>query len=149
MKEAKKAFHEQVAENLIEQLKKGVAPWQKPWKPGDLLTILPMNPTSGKRYRGINSLNLMSRAYTDPRWLTYKQAAALNAQVRKGEKSTLVQYWKFTEEHIKKDDSGNPVLNNEGQPIKEQVRLERPRVFYASVFNAEQVDNLPELDIIS
>ena len=28
MKEAKKAFHEQVAENLIEQLKKGVAPWQ-------------------------------------------------------------------------------------------------------------------------
>ncbi|MBX3618050.1 zincin-like metallopeptidase domain-containing protein [Nitrosomonas sp.] len=147
MKEAKKAFHEQVAENLIEQLKKGVAPWQKPWKPGDLLTILPMNPTSGKRYRGINSLNLMGRAYTDPRWLTYKQAVSLGAQVRKGEKSTLVQYWKFTEEHIKKDDSGNPVLNSEGKPIKEQVRLERPRVFYAAVFNAEQVDNLPELDI--
>ena len=147
MKEAKKAFHEQVAENLIEQLKKGVAPWQKPWKPGDLLAALPVNPTTGKRYRGINSLNLMSRAHTDPRWLTYKQAAALNAQVRKDEKSTLVQYWKFTDERIKKDDSGNPVLNNEGQPIKEQVRLERPRVFYASVFNAEQVDNLPELDI--
>ncbi|MER0170193.1 MAG: DUF1738 domain-containing protein [Nitrosomonas sp.] len=145
MKEAKKAFHEQVAENLIEQLKKGVAPWQKPWEPGDLLAALPVNPTTGKRYRGINSLNLMSRAYTDPRWLTYKQAAALNAQVRKGEKSTLVQYWKFTEEHIKKDDSGNPVLNSEGHPIKEQVRLERPRVFYAAVFNAEQVDNLPEL----
>ncbi|MBS0425123.1 MAG: DUF1738 domain-containing protein [Proteobacteria bacterium] len=147
MKEAKKAFHEQVAENLIEQLKKGVAPWQKPWKPGDLLAVLPVNPTTGKRYRGINSLNLMSRAYTDPRWLTYKQAAALNAQVRKGEKSTLVQYWKFTDERIKEDNSGNPALNSEGNPIKEQVRLERPRVFYASVFNAEQMDNLPELDI--
>jgi len=147
MKDTKKAFHEQVAENLIEQLKKGVAPWQKPWKPGDLLAALPVNPTTGKRYRGINSLNLMSRAYTDPRWLTYKQAAALNAQVRKGEKSTLVQYWKFTDERIKEDDNGNPVLNSEGQPIKEQVRLERPRVFYASVFNAQQMDNLPELDI--
>ncbi|MDV6342499.1 zincin-like metallopeptidase domain-containing protein [Nitrosomonas sp. Is35] len=147
MKEAKKAFHEQVAENLIEQLKKGAAPWQKPWKPGDLLAALPINPTTGKRYRGINSLNLMSRAYTDPRWLTYKQAISLGAQVRKGEKSTLVQYWKFTEEHIKKDDNGNPVLNSEGNLIKEQVRLERPRVFYASVFNAEQMDNLPELDI--
>ncbi|MER0204511.1 MAG: DUF1738 domain-containing protein [Nitrosomonas sp.] len=147
MKDSKKAFHEQVAENLIEQLKKGVAPWQKPWEPGDLLAALPVNPTTGKRYRGINSLNLMSRAHTDPRWLTYKQAISLGAQVRKGEKSTLVQYWKFTEEHIKKDDSGNPVLNNEGQPIKDQVRLERPRVFYASVFNAEQVDNLPELSI--
>jgi putative DNA primase/helicase len=147
MREAKKVFHEQIAENLIEQLKKGVAPWQKPWKPGDLLAVLPVNPTTGKRYRGINSLNLMSLAYTDPRWLTYKQAVNIGAQVRKGEKSTLVQYWKFTEEHIKKDDNGNPVLNNEGQPIKEQVRLERPRVFYAAVFNAEQMDNLPELSI--
>jgi len=147
MKEAKKAFHEQVAENLIEQLKKGVAPWQKPWKPGDLLAVLPMNPATGKRYRGINSLNLMSRAYTDPRWLTYKQAVSLGAQVRKGEKSTLVQYWKFTDERIKTDDNNNPVLNSEGNPIKEQVRLERPRVFYAAVFNAQQMDNLPELDI--
>ncbi|SDX21413.1 zincin-like metallopeptidase domain-containing protein [Nitrosomonas oligotropha] len=147
MKEAKKAFHEQVAENLIEQLKKGVAPWQKPWKPGDLLATLPVNPTTGKRYRGINSLNLMSLAYTDPRWLTYKQAINIGVQVRKGEKSTLVQYWKFAEEHIKKDDNGNPVLNSEGNPIKEQVRLERPRVFYAAVFNAQQMDNLPELDI--
>jgi len=147
MKEAKKAFHEQVAENLIEQLKKGVAPWQKPWEPGDLLAVLPMNPTTGKRYRGINSLNLMSRAYTDPRWLTYKQAISLGAQVRKGEKSTLVQYWKFTDERIKIDDNNNPVLNTEGQPIKEQVRLERPRVFYAAVFNAQQMDNLPELSI--
>ncbi|PTQ87294.1 zincin-like metallopeptidase domain-containing protein [Nitrosomonas ureae] len=147
MKEAKKAFHEQVAENLIEQLKKGVAPWQKPWKPGDLLAALPVNPTTGKRYRGINSLNLMSRAYTDSRWLTYKQAINIGAQVRKGEKSTLVQYWKFTDERIKTDDNNNPVLNSEGNPIKEQVRLERPRVFYAAVFNAQQMDNLPELDI--
>jgi putative DNA primase/helicase len=147
MKEAKKAFHEQVTENLIEQLKKGVAPWQKPWEPGDLLAALPVNPTTGKCYRGINSLNLMSLAYTDPRWLTYKQAINIGAQVRKGEKSTLVQYWKFTDERIKTDDDNNPVLNTEGQPIKEQVRLERPRVFYAAVFNAEQVDNLPELSI--
>ncbi|MEK7792652.1 MAG: zincin-like metallopeptidase domain-containing protein, partial [Pseudomonadota bacterium] len=147
MKEAKKAFHEQVAENLIEQLKKGAAPWQKPWEPGDLLAVLPMNPTTDKRYRGINSLNLMSRAYTDPRWLTYKQAVSLGAQVRKGEKSTLVQYWKFTDENIKTDDNNNPVLNSEGNPIKEQVRLERPRVFYAAVFNAQQMDNLPELSI--
>ena len=147
MKEAKKVFHEQVAENLIEQLRKGVAPWQKPWEPGDLLAVLPVNPTTGKRYRGINSLNLMSRAYTDPRWLTYKQAISHGVQVRKGEKSTLVQYWKFTDERIKTDDNNNPVLNSEGNPIKEQVKLERPRVFYAAVFNAQQMDNLPELDI--
>ncbi len=93
MKEAKKAFHEQVAENLIEQLKKGVAPWQKPWEPGDLLAVLPVNPTTGKRYRGINSLNLMSRAYTDPRWLTYKQAVSLGAQVRKKHARAILEIY--------------------------------------------------------
>ena len=142
-----KAFHEQVAENLIAQLKQGSAPWQKPWQPGNPLLTLPNNPTTGKRYRGINALHLMSQGRTDPRWLTYKQASSLNAQVRKGEKSTLIQYWKFADERIKKDDNGNPVLNSEGKPVKEQVRLERPRVFYTTVFNAEQIDNLPQLKI--
>ena len=147
MKPIKKAFHEQVAENLIEQLKQGTAPWQKPWKPGDPLLTLPHNPTTGKRYRGINTLNLMSRPYTDPRWLTFKQAVSIGAQVRKGEQGTQVQYWKFTEDRTQKDDSGNIVADSEGKQIKEQVKLERPRAFYATVFNAEQIDNLPQLEI--
>jgi antirestriction protein ArdC len=145
MEKIKKTFHEQIAENLIEQLKKGTAPWQKPWQPGDPLLTLPNNPTTGKNYKGINVLQLMCQGRTDPRWLTYKQAVNFGAQVRKGEKSTLVQHWKFADERIKKDDNGNPVLDSEGKQIKEQVKLERPRVFYASVFNAEQIDNLPKL----
>lgn len=145
MKIPKKSFHEQVAENLIEQLKKGTAPWQQPWKPGDLQATLPFNPTTQKRYRGINSLNLISQGYTDPRWLTYKQAEGAGAQVRKGQKSTPVQYWLFAEERIKTDEQGVPMLDNDAQPIKEHVKLERPKVFYAAVFNAEQIDNLPEL----
>ncbi len=147
MKPVKKAFHEQVAENLIEQLKQGTAPWQKPWKPGDPLLTLPHNPTTGKRYRGINTLNLMSRSYSDPRWLTFKQAVSIGAQVRKGEQGTQVQYWKFTEDRIQKDANGNIVADSEGQHIKEQVKLERPRAFYATVFNGEQIDNLPQLEI--
>lgn len=147
MDTSRKAYHEQVAESLIAQLKQGTAPWQKPWQPGDPLWSFPHNPTTQKRYRGINALYLMSKGYADPRWLTYKQAAAMDAQVRKGEKSTWIQYWKFTDERIKQDDSGKPVLDGNGQPLKEIVRLERPRVFYASVFNAEQIDNLPELVI--
>lgn len=147
MKTIKKAFHEQVAENLIKQLKKGTAPWQKPWKPGDPLTGLPHNPTTGNRYKGINALQLMSQPYLDTRWLTYKQAEGQGAQVRKGEKSTLIQYWKFTDERLKKNENGSPVMDSEGKPVKIQVKLERPRVFYASVFNGEQIDNLPELII--
>ena len=30
----------QVADEIMEQIKAGVAPWQKPWKPGRLLPVL-------------------------------------------------------------------------------------------------------------
>lgn len=145
--EPKKPFHEVVAEKLIEQLKAGTAPWQKPWQPGEPNSLMPMNPTTGKRYRGINAIHLMAQGRNDSRWMTYKQAAAASAQVRKGEKGTPVQYWKFSEEQDKLDDQGRPVRNANGEKIKETVRLERPRVFFATVFNGEQIDGLPPQQI--
>ena len=141
----RKPFHETVAENLIEQLKAGTAPWQKPWEPG-LHGYMPMNPTTGKRYKGINAIYLMAQDRSESRWMTYKQAQAVGAQVRRGEKGTTVQYWKFSEEQDKLDDNGKPVLDGEGKRVKETVLLERPRVFFATVFNGEQVDGLPPLE---
>ena len=145
MADTKKAFHEQVAEKLIEQLRQGTAPWQRPWEAGEAASLLPINPTTGKRYRGINTIQLMSQGRVDQRWLTYKQAAAAGAQVRKGEHGTAIQYWKFSEEQTRTDESGKPVLDAHGQPVKVEVRLERPRVFFATVFNAEQIDGLPPM----
>lgn len=143
--EAKTLFHEKVAEKLIEKLKEGTAPWQKPWAAGDPGALLPINPTTGKRYRGINAILLMSQGFSDQRWMTYKQAAAAEAQVRKGETGTPIQYWKFTEEQTRHDASGAPVLDAKGEPVKDTVKLERPRVFFATVFNADQIDGLPAL----
>lgn len=143
--EPKKPFHEVVAEKLIEQIKAGTAPWQRPWEPGQPNAYLPFNPTTDKRYKGINAIHLMAQGRSDGRWMTYKQADAVGAQVRKGEKGTPVQYWKFSEEQDKLDENGRPVLNEKGQPVKETVMLERPRVFFATVFNAEQIDGLPLL----
>ncbi len=146
MADKRKAFHEQVAEKLIEQLKQGTAPWQKPWQPGEPGAGIPINPVTGKRYRGINILQLMMQERTDQRWLTYKQAEAAGAQVLKGEKGTSIQYWKFSEEQTITDEAGRPVLDDQGQPRKGQLPLERPRVFFATVFNAEQVEGLPPLE---
>ncbi|WP_242695265.1 zincin-like metallopeptidase domain-containing protein [Shewanella sp. 4t3-1-2LB] len=143
----KKPFHVIVAEKLIAQLEEGVAPWQKPWVPGKSSQSLPFNPTTGKRYKGINTLNLMAQGYDDPRWMTYEQAKKQDAQVMKGERSTLVQYWKFTEEQKVLDDNGNPIMDENGKPKTFTVQLERPKVFFASVFNAEQIDGLPPLEI--
>ncbi|AGH55363.1 zincin-like metallopeptidase domain-containing protein [Legionella pneumophila] len=142
---SKKSFHEMIAERLIQQLKQGTAPWQRPWEPGAPNAFIPMNPFTGKRYKGINAIALMAQDYRDPRWMTYKQAEETQGQVRKGEKGSAIQYWKFTEEQIKKDEQGKPILDAHGKTIKIEIRLERPRVFYATVFNAEQIDGLPPL----
>jgi putative DNA primase/helicase len=141
----KKPFRERVAEKLIEHLEQGTAPWQRPWEGGQPSSFMPLNPTTGKRYKGINAMFLMAQGYSDQRWMTYKQAESAGAQVRKGERGTSVQYWKFHEEAIRRDAAGQPVLDAPGKPATYSVELERPRVFFATVFNGEQIEGLPEL----
>ena len=138
-------FIKQTADKIIKSLKNGTAPWIKPWKADELNNTLPYNPTTNKSYNGINSINLMLAGYDDPRWLTYKQAQSINAQVRKGEKSTLIQYWQFSEFIDKLDKNGNKVVDKNGEIQKIEVKLERPKVFFANVFNANQIDNMPKL----
>lgn len=138
-------FHEAVATKLIRQLQQGCAPWQKCWQPSEPGVLLPMNPVTGKRYQGINALQLMSQDRHDPRWMTYKQAAGIGAQVGKGEKGTPIQYWQFSEARAKADPLGNPVRDAQGRIVTEDMPLERPRVFLAIVFNASQIDGLPPM----
>lgn len=139
-----KEYAEEVAGRIIEQLRQGTAPWQKPWQPGELR--LPYNAATGKEYRGMNTIWLHMQGYGDPRWMTYKQAEAAGAQVRKGSRGTRIIYWKFHDEQPMKDEQGRPVLDGDGNPRKIRVELERPRVFTAVVFNAEQIEGLPALE---
>lgn len=141
----KKPFHEVVAEELIRQLEAGTAPWQKPWSTAAGVGFLPINPLTGGTYKGINAIHLMAQGRSDSRWLTYKQAITMDAQVRKGERGTQIQYWKFEDLKPALDAAGNPVKDDKGHPVQISIKLESPRVFYATVFNAEQVDGLPVL----
>ncbi len=134
-------FRTQVAEELIRHIEAGTAPWQKPWKP-NFIRSAPFNPASGASYRGINAWWLDLQGRGDPRWMTYRQAAAAGAQVRKGEKGTLVEYWKWSDRVPMVDADGQPVLNGDGQQRHQDVRLARPKVFHAVVFNAGQIDGL-------
>jgi antirestriction protein ArdC len=144
-REPKVPYYEQVANKLIEQLEAGTAPWQKPWAPGTL--HLPHNPVSGTRYKGSNALWLAMQGRADPRWMTYKQSQSVGAQVRRGEKGTLVQYWKFSDQVPVKDARGKLVRDGEGNKVYRTLELEKPKVFSASVFNAEQIDGLPPLEV--
>ena len=134
-----------VADALVAQLREGTAPWQKPWRPGT--DFLPYNPTTGDRYHGMNAMWLLvvgsARGYDDTRWMTYRQAQAEDAQVRKGEKGTVIQFWKWCGEEPARDGDGRPVVDEAGRTTKQLVEYARPRVFSAVVFNATQIDGLP------
>jgi putative DNA primase/helicase len=143
---AKSDYVENVAASIIEQLKQGTAPWIKPWKPGE--RFMPYNPTTGNEYHGMNAIWLLSvsesRGYNDARWMTFRQAQEEGAQVQKGEKGTPIQYWKWQGMEPKLDADGKPVLDEEGKPVRVMVRYQKPRVWSAVVFNASQMDGLPE-----
>lgn len=141
--EANKArdFRQDLTNTIVGLIESGTAPWQKPWSPDDAgqALSLPFNATTGRAYRGANSVYLMARQMqmgsVDPRWCTYKQAQAQGWQVRKGEKGTTVEYWQFDREEER--------LREDGSTEKVNVRLSQPRVFYATVFNAHQIDGIP------
>jgi antirestriction protein ArdC len=137
----KQSFSESVAQRLIDQIEQGTAPWQRRSEPGGY--PLPFNPTSGTRYKGINLVVLLAQERGDQRWMTYKQAQAEGYQVRRGEKATQIQYWKFELERQRKDSTGKPILDHDGQPEIDVIQLPKPQVFLAYVFNAAQIDGIP------
>ena len=136
-------FARRLADKLIEQLKARTAPWQQDWAEGQRSS--PYNPTTRKRYRGINILALMATGRSDPRWMTYRQAQAQGWQVRRGEKGTQIQHWIWEETRTGLGKDGNLELDKDENAIKDLVRLSRPKVMAAAVFNAEQIDGIPGL----
>lgn len=111
-----------VTDRIIELLEKGTVPWQKPWVGGDFQA--PKNLTSGKAYRGVNVLLLGCSGFSSPYWVSYKQAQDRGGQVRKGESSSLVTFWKMFEK----------VESGEKKVI--------PMLRYYRVFNVEQCDGI-------
>lgn len=125
-------------------LEAGTSPWQKPWKPAR--SSAPFNPATGTVYRGINRIITMMAGYDDPRWMTYQQARAAGYQVRRGEKGTHIAHYRWTLEKDRLDENGKPVLDADGKPEKETIRLQRPIVSLHSIFNVAQIDgDIPPL----
>jgi len=129
------------ADRIVEQIEKGTAPWQKPWRPGEV--FLPRNVATGKTYQGGNALNLaaagLDRGYQDPRWGTFNQIKELGGSVRKGEHGARIVY----ADHLRvpvKDGAGQPVKDAEGR----QQYAETGRIFMRqyTVFNVEQTKGL-------
>ena len=139
------AYYRKVADHLIDQIERGTAPWTQAWLPGE--KAMPRNVSTGKAYRGGNSVWLASvaemRGYQDERWGTYKQVQDLGGQVRRGQRGASILFWQWETRKLARDGGGRPVLDEEGKPVYEAVPLERPRSYPYTVFNAEQCNGLP------
>jgi antirestriction protein ArdC len=124
-----------ITNRIITDLEQGTKPWTKPWNAehaaGRITRPLRHNATP---YRGINVLVLWieaeERGYACPIWMTYKQAAELGGQVRKGEHGATVVY----ADRFKKTET-----NDDGQTVEQEI----PFMKGYAVFNCEQIAGLP------
>jgi antirestriction protein ArdC len=97
MKTERTDVYERVTGRIIADLEQGVRPWLKPWNGNNAANriTLPLR-QCGAPYRGINVLLLwgevMKKGYTSPKWMTFRQAAELGANVRNGEHGSRVVY---------------------------------------------------------
>jgi antirestriction protein ArdC len=124
-----------VTSQIIDAIEAGAGTWHMPWHTSGRFAFSPINAASKKPYRGINVVCLwaatQSKGYERGEWATYTQWQERGAQVRKGEKATLVVFWKFANGSAETQD------DNEEHPATNS-RLLFTRGY--SVFNAAQVD---------
>ncbi len=132
----------EISERIIAALEAGTPPWRKPWTGQGGSAAFPLRAT-GEAYRGINVLMLWLEAaekgYASPYWMTYRQAQELGGQVRKGERSALVVKYGLIE-RSGEESEGRGGENGAGEPKDER----RAYLKAYRVFNADQVDGLPE-----
>lgn len=125
-----------VTDRIISDLEKGIRPWARPWSAAHTEGRItrPLRHT-GQPYRGINILMLwadaLDKGFNSDIWMTYKQAAEMQAHVRKGEHGSLVVYAdKFTK--TEKAENGD------------DTEREIPFMKAYTVFSVEQIEGLPE-----
>ncbi|NCA76924.1 MAG: DUF1738 domain-containing protein [Alphaproteobacteria bacterium] len=111
----KSEIYAAITEKIIANLE-SCGSWQQMWR-----TVLPVS-LNGHVYRGINRLMLANDRFQSRVYGTFQQIRANGGQVRKGEKSTLVVFWKRLK-------STDPVT------LEEKTKY---LLRYYHVFNSEQ-----------
>src|SRR5260370_11661056 len=105
-----------VTSQIVNAIEQGVSNWRMPWHTSGKFAFSPINVTSKKPYRGINTVCLWAAAqakgYERGEWATYQQWQERKAQVRKGEKATTVVFWKFANNTADSQDGDERVSNS-------------------------------------
>lgn len=130
-----------VTNQILDLLKQGIAPWRAEWSTG-----APKNFVTNREYRGYNALFLSFeqtfKQWSNPYYLTFRQAQERGWHVRKGEKANMVIFWKPATQSEPEDEE------EEAEEAQEEEPQERPRarpvLRYYYVFNLDQIEGIPE-----
>ena len=107
-----------VTDRIIAQMEQGIIPWHKPW----VACGSAISRSTGKPYSLLNQM-LLGRP---GEYVTFKQCQQEGCKVKKGEKASMVVFWKWIEE---KD------------PETEEVK-QIPFLRYYNVFHIDQCEGL-------
>jgi antirestriction protein ArdC len=131
LSESKLSVYEAVTAQIIAAIETGAGVCRMPWQSGIVHLAMPINAATDMPYHGVNVVALWAQAvtkqYVTGHWASYQQWRKLGAQVRGGERGSLIIFYKDLE-----CDPGDQA----------DTDADRPRFVIRSshVFNAEQVD---------
>ena len=117
--------YDMVTSRIIEELEKGIIPWEKPWHG---VQSGAYNRISKKPYSLLNQILLHNQG----EYASFKQWKDLGGHVRKGEKGEIIVFWKILPVE-ETDEDGNKIIKH------------IPFLKYITVFHISQVDGVEPL----
>lgn len=130
---AKFDLYECVTKQITDMLDAGTVPWRSPIM-GRGTAGHPVSMSTGKKYRGVNvfllAFTAYAKGYQSAHWLTFHEAKERGGSVKKGEKASMVVFFKK--------------LDVEDKQTQEKKTV--PLLRYFNVFNAEQVEGIEAPD---
>lgn len=125
-----------ITAKIVAAIEAGAGATTMPWHGGILSPNFPINAATDKPYRGVNVVALwvdaMSKRYISGYWASYKQWQTLGAQVRKGERGSIIVFYKPLDQLELGAQNAAP-----GEELVESFRFVARATH---VFNWEQVD---------
>ncbi|MDR3526625.1 MAG: ArdC-like ssDNA-binding domain-containing protein [Rhizomicrobium sp.] len=122
-----------ITAKIASAIEAGAGTFTMPWHGGIVPPTFPINAATEKSYRGINVLSLwvdaLKRRYVQGYWASYQQWKNIGAQVRKGERGSVIVFYK----KLETPDESDGTDPGEGASARFVARA-------SYVFNAEQVD---------
>ena len=111
-------LYQTITDRMIKEMEQGLIPWNKPW----MASGSAVSHTTGKPYSLLNQI-LLGRP---GEWMTFSQCQQEGGHIRKGEKASMVVFWKW--------------LDQEDEETHEVKQV--PFLRYYNVFHIDQCEGI-------